>query len=93
MKATEINIEKIMARTLGRKLHSYETWNGSATTIVVEHVEKLYDGVSFSGTNCWGGKSEIYVDMDFVKPLVRNGEAVKHNEIERCDVRTEWSFR
>ena len=93
MKTSEINIEKVLAKTSGRKLHTYDTWNGSSMTITVESAEKHTDSVLFTGTNPWGGKSGIYVDNEFVKTLIKTGEAVKHNEVDHCDVRTTWSLK
>lgn len=93
MKKLTIDIEVVRIKTIGRKLHTYDTWNGSSMTIHVENAELQYDSVLFTGTNSWGGKSGIYVDKDFVKPLIKNGEAVKHNEVDHCDVRTTWSLK
>lgn len=33
------------------------------------------------------------VGKDYVKPLIRTGEAEKHNEVDHCDVRTTWSLK
>lgn len=93
MKTSEISIEKVIAKTVGRKLHTYDTWNGSSMTITVENAEMQSNSVLFAGTNSWGGKSGIYVDKEFVKPLIKTGEAVKHNEVDHCDVRTTWSLK
>ena len=93
MKTSEISIEKVIAKTAGRKLHTYDTWNGSSMTITVENAEMQANSVLFTGTNSWGGKSGIYVDKEFVKPLIKTGEAVKHNEVDHCDVRTTWSLK
>lgn len=92
MKASTINIETILKKTVGRKLHTYDTWNGSSMTITVESAEQQSDGVLFTGTNPWGGKSGIYVYNEFVKQLVAKGKAEKHNEVDHCDVRTDWTL-
>lgn len=92
-KTSEINIEKITAKTVGRKLHSYDTWNGSSMTITVETAELTSDSVLFKGANSWGNKSGIYVGKDYVKTLIKTGEAVRHNEIDHCDVRTTWTLK
>lgn len=91
-KIIKINIETVIKKTVGRELHTYDTWNGDSMTITVEEVKEETDGVRFIGTNSWGGKSGIYVDKEFLKTLIKNGEAVKHNEIDHCDVRTTWSL-
>jgi hypothetical protein len=93
MKTSEINIEKVTAKTVGRKLHTYDTWNGSSMTITVEAAELQTNSVLFTGTNSWGGKSGIYVNKEFVKSLIKTGEAVRHNEVDHCDVRTTWSLK
>lgn len=92
-KIIKINIETVVKKTAGRKLHTYDTWNGDSMTITVEEVKEETDGVRFIGTNSWGGKSDIYVGKDYVKTLVKTGEAEKHNEVDHCDVRTTWSLK
>lgn len=85
--------KKIIKATVGHKLHTYNTWDGSSTDITVEYSEMLSNSVLFTGTNAWGGKSDIYVDKDYIEQLIKTGEAVKHNEIDHCDVRTMWSLQ
>lgn len=92
-KIIKINIETVVKKTVGRKLQTYDTWNGDSMTITVEEVKEETDGVRFIGTNSWGGKSGIYVGKDYVKTLVKTGEAEKHNEVDHCDVRTTWSLK
>lgn len=92
-KIIKINIETVVKKTVGRKLHTYDTWNGDSMTITVEEVKEETDGVRFIGTNSCGSKSGIYVGKDYVKPLIRTGEAEKHNEVDHCDVRTTWSLK
>ena len=88
----EIDIERVIRKTVGRRLSTYDTWNGSSMSIHIENAELASESVLFTGTNSWGGKSGIYVDKEFLKTLIKNGEAVKHNEIDHCDVRTTWSL-
>ena len=78
----------------GKKMHIYESWNGSSMTIIVENVEIFTKSVLFSGTNSyWGGKSGIYVDIEYLDELLSKGCATKHNTIERCDVTTSWTIK
>lgn len=93
MKKSTINIETILNKTIGSRLSTYETWNGSSKSIHIENAEQYSNSVFFTGTNPWGGQSGIYVDNEFVKQLIKTGEAVKHNEVDHCDVRTTWSLK
>lgn len=77
---------------MGKKLHTYDSWNGSSMTIVVEKAELLSNSVLFSGTNNWSVKSGIYVNFEYLEELLYNGSASKHNQIERCDVVTRWTI-
>lgn len=74
-------------------MHTYDSWNGSSMTITVESAEQLSDSVLFTGTNAWGGKSGIYVNNDCIASLILIGEAEHHDEIERCDVRKNWTLK
>nr|DAJ40603.1 MAG TPA: hypothetical protein [Caudoviricetes sp.] len=40
-----------------------------------------------------GGKSGIYVDIEYLDELLSKGCATKHNTIERCDVITSWTIK
>ena len=91
-RTVHLNIERLTRKTIGRRLSIYDTWNGSSVSIHIEKAVLSSQGVFFTGTNSWGGKSGIYVDKEFLKTLIENGEAVKHNEIDHCDVRTKWSL-
>lgn len=91
-KHSKLDASKLLKRTRGRKLHTYDSWNGSSTTIVVEDVELLNNSALFSGTNYWGGKSGIYVNFEYLDELLDKGSATKHNTIERCDVVTKWNM-
>lgn len=93
MKTSTINIDYVIKKTVGHKLHTYDTWYGSSMTITVENAEQHSDSVVFTGTNSWGGKSGIYVNNECVKTLIRTGEAEKYNEVDHCDVRTTWSLK
>lgn len=90
---TTYNIESIAAATIGRKMHTYDSWNGSSMTITVESAEQLSNSVLFTGSNSWGGKSGIYVNNNCVAPLILNGKAEHHNKIERCDVCKEFTLK
>lgn len=92
-KIIKIDIERVINKTVGRRLSTYDTWNGSSMSIHIENAELQSDGVLFTGTDSWGGKSGILVSTDYVKPLIRTGEAEKHNEVDHCDVRTTWSLK
>lgn len=90
---TTYNIESIIAATAGRKMHTYDSFNGSSMTITVETAEQLSNSVLFTGTNAWGGKSGIYVDNDCVAPLILTGSAERHAEIEYCNVTTKFTLK
>ena len=91
-KMNKWSLKELLELTRGKKLHTYDSWNGSSMTIVVEKAELLSNSVLFSGTNYWGGKSGIYVDFEYLEELLSNGSASKHNQIERCDVVTNWTI-
>lgn len=88
----KLSVTEILKTTKGKKLHTYDSWNGSSMTIVVEKAELLNNSVLFSGKNNWGGESGIYVDFEYLEELLDNGSASKHNQIERCDVVTNWKI-
>lgn len=89
---TAYKIASITAATAGRKLHTYDSWYGSSESITIEDVEQFTNSVKFTGTNAWGGKSEIYVYNDCIASLLLTGEAQHHNEIERCDIVTRYDL-
>lgn len=91
-KHSKLDASKLLKQTKGRKLHIYDSWNGSSMTIVIEDVKLLNDSALFSGTNYWGGKSGIYVNFEYLDELLDKGSATKHNTIERCDVVTKWNI-
>ena len=80
------------AEIIGRKLHSYDSWNGSSCNITIETAEKTTDSVHFTGTNSYGGKSGIYVDNDLVQTLIQTGYAERRREIDHCSVKTTWKL-
>lgn len=86
----KLSVTEILKITKGKKLHTYDSWNGSSTGIIVDKVELLSDSAFFSGTNHWGGESGIYVDLRYLEELLDKGRSSKHNQIERCDVVTSW---
>lgn len=47
----------------------------------------------FTGPNCWGNRSGIYVDKDCLEELIATGEATKYNTIERCNVQINWKLK
>lgn len=83
---------ELLKRTKGKKLYTYDSWNGSSMTIVVEKVELLSNSALFTGKNNWGGMSGIYVELEYLQELLDKGSAAKHNTIERCDVVTSWKI-
>lgn len=87
-----LSAAKILKLTKGNKLHTYDSWNGSSMTIVVDNAELENELVTFSGTNYWGGKSDIYIELKYLDELLEKGCASKHNTIERCDVVTKWEL-
>nr|DAL02862.1 MAG TPA: hypothetical protein [Caudoviricetes sp.] len=93
METTTYNIASIIAATAGRKMFTYDSWDGSSMTITVESAEQISDSVLFTGSNSWGGKSGIYVNNDCVAQLILTGEAEHHNEVDHCDVRTKFTLK
>lgn len=87
------NTDKILKLTRGKKMHTYDSWNGNSMSIIIESVEIFTDSILFSGKNNWGGKSGIYVNMEHLDELLSNGSVTKHNTIERCDVVTSWTIQ
>lgn len=82
----------LLKRTKGKTLYSYDSWDGSSMTIVVEKVDLLNDSALFTGKNHWGGISGIYVELEYLKELLDKGCESRHNTIERCDVVTSWKI-
>lgn len=89
---TTYNLKSIIAATAGRKLHTYDSWNGSSMNITIEDAEQLTNSVKFTGPNAWGGTSGIYVDNDCIASLVLTGKAERHNTIDHCDVVTRYEL-
>lgn len=87
------NADKILKLTRGKKMYTYDSWNGNSMSIIIESVEIFTDSILFSGKNNWGGKSGIYVNMEHLDELLSNGSATKHNTIERCDIVTSWTIQ
>lgn len=83
------------AELIGRKLHTYDSWNGSSTTIAIETIEHLVDhcSIKFTGTNSWGKEESVYIDECFIPELILTGEAERKQEIDHCDVRTTWTLQ
>ena len=77
---------------LGRKLYTYDSWNGSSCNITIEGAEQESNSVRFTGTNSYGGKSGIYVDNELLPTLIKTGKAERSREIDHCDVKTVWSL-
>ena len=75
-----------------RKLHIYDSWNGSSCNITIEEAEQGTDSVHFTGTNSYGGKSGIYVDNELLPTLIKTGKAERSQEIEHCDVKIIWNL-
>lgn len=84
--------DKLLKITKGKKIHTYNSWNGSSDDIVVENIDILTNSIHFFGTNNWGGKSGIYVDVKCLDELLSKGKAMKHNTIDGCDVKTLWTI-
>ena len=80
------------AHLIGRKLHIYDSWNGSSCNITIEEAEQGTDSVHFTGTNSYGGKSGIYVDNELLSTLIKTGKAERSQEIEHCDVKIIWNL-
>ena len=97
---TEKWLSVLTKHTLGRKLMSYSSWNGSSENIVVEEIQiiknsplsKKPDIALFIGRNHWGNKSGIYINLQCINDLLNCGNACKHEEIDHCDVVTRWSL-
>ena len=77
---------------IGRKLYSYDSWNGSSCNITIEEAKQDTDSVHFVGTNSYGGKSGIYVDNELLPTLIKTGEAERSREIDHCNVTTRWKL-
>ena len=86
-------LEHLRKAVVGRSLFTYDSWNGSSMTITVEGVEILDKSIHFTGPNCWGNRSGIYVDKDSLEELIATGEATKYNTIERCNVQINWKLK
>lgn len=84
--------ESAYAGLVGAKLHTYDSWNGSSCTITIEDSEPQTNGRRFTGTNSYGGKSEIYVPDNLLPKLIETGEAEMKQEIDHCTVRTTWTL-
>lgn len=80
------------AELIGRKLHTYDSWNGSSCCITIEEAEQETNAVRFIGTNSCRGKSEIYVDNELLPTLIKTGHAEESHEIDHCDVKRSWSL-
>lgn len=80
------------ADLIGRKLYTYDSWNGSSCNITIEGAEQESNSVRFTGTNSYGGKSGIYVDNELLPTLLKTGKAERSREIDHCDVKTSWSL-
>lgn len=80
------------ADLIGRKLLTYDSWNGSSCNITIEEAVQEADSVHFTGTNSYGGKSGIYVDNELLPTLIKTGRAERHQEIDHCDVRKSWKL-
>ena len=93
MKKALPSLESIKAATIGRGLHTCNSWNCLTMSITVEAVECLPDSYSFTGTNAWCGKSVIFVDNEYIADLIATGEAEHHQEIDHCDVCTKWVLK
>ncbi|RLT77099.1 hypothetical protein D7V95_05090 [bacterium J10(2018)] len=78
---------------IGKTLFTYDSWNGSSMTIVVDGIEILTDSVLFTGKNNWGNRSGIYVGKEYLEELIATGAAVQHNTIDHCDVTTSWTLK
>lgn len=89
---TTYKIASIIAATAGRKLHTYDSWNGSSMNITIEDAEQLTNSVKFTGPNAWGGKSGIYVYNDCIASLILTGKAERYDTIEHCDVVTRYEL-
>ncbi len=85
----EINIDQLY----GKKLYSYDSWNGSSCTITIEKIESESQGLRFIGTNSYDGQSGIFVPEHLIKELIETGSARKTNEIDHCNVETRWSLK
>lgn len=85
--------KELLKRTKGKTLHTYCSWNGSSATIVVEKVELFSNSACFSGKNSFGGKSGIYVELEYLKELLEKGRVSKHNTIDHCDIVTSWEIK
>ncbi|WP_455636809.1 hypothetical protein [Parabacteroides sp.] len=83
----------ILEFTKGKKLYTYDSWDGSSMVISVEHVEIFSDYALFSGINNWGNKSGIRIDLQYLSELLNTGSITKHNTIEHCDVKTTWTLK
>lgn len=77
---------------IGRKLYSYDSWNGSSCNITIEEAKQETDSVHFVGTNSYGGKSGIYVDNELLPILIKTGKAERSREIDHCNVTTRWKL-
>lgn len=80
------------ADLIGRKLHTYNSWDGITHTITIEAAEQLKDSVRFTGKGDWERQTEIYVDNKHLPTLIKTGKAERHQEIDHCDVKTSWSL-
>ena len=80
------------ADLIGRKLHTYDSWNGNSYYITIEGAEQETNAVRFIGTNSYGGKSGIYVDNELLPTLMKTGHAEETDEIDHCDVKRSWSL-
>lgn len=80
------------AELVGKKLHTYDSWNGSSCTITIEYSEPESGGRRFIGANSYGGQSGIYVPDDMLASLIETGKAEATQEIDHCTVRKTWTL-
>lgn len=80
------------AELIGRKLREFDSWYGITHTITIEAAQQLKDSVRFTGKGDWERQAEIYVDNELIPTLIETGKAERHQEIDHCDVKTNWSL-
>lgn len=93
LEASDAPEENPLQATIGKKLHNYDSWNGSSMTITIETYEVEPSGVRFIGSNAWGNKSGIFVADDEMNELLTTGHAEQERELEGCTTKETWDLK
>lgn len=86
-------LNQLRMAVVGKSLFTYDSWNSSSMTIIVDGIEIMDKSILFTGNNNWGNRAGIYVNKECLEELLATGCATKHETIDRCDVQITWKLQ